>query len=87
MIKCLICKKSFKNDVEFMTHLVDKGLFPKRDHAIPEKINRKIIKDWQGKTPCFFCGGHVTHSGHGLPDGGATWEISCDKCGYLYDED
>lgn len=71
-MKCMVCNQEFKDTVEFFNHLWDNG-FVRTDHA----------HNWQQGQPCPFCGSHVTT--RGIPPDG--WEVTCDVCEFLFDED
>jgi hypothetical protein len=81
MYKCVVCKKKFEDTFE---HLEQENNAEHKNYydKILRNINDKGISDYR----C-FCGGVIQMIGGGMPDGGAWWETSCQKCGLLLDED
>lgn len=76
-MKCLICNKEFEDAYEFLRHLF---LSP----DAPDVAHDEAIKQWRYGQSCPLCGGEVrTYSGVNED----SWETSCMKCHYLYDED
>lgn len=84
-MKCIICGEEFKDgwDHVLVSTKGVVGLFPK-NKAHAEYLEK--LDDSRWGLSC-FCGGHISTYGHGSPDGDASWETTCDDCGFLYDED
>jgi len=71
MHECILCGKSFLDTYK---------------HSEVDKAHRNRFQALIPGSLC-FCGGKVEATGHGLPDGGATWEYKCGKCNFLISED
>lgn len=77
MFTCRICQKEFR----FGWDHVLKGKFSEViDDAHQEALDD--IEDNGYLEPCPFCGGNISTFGNK-----DNYEIVCDDCGYLYEED
>ena len=87
MFECNVCGEKF-NDL--FTHLSGKEqgflTFQDEQHQAYYALIMNTRKGVIYTKDC-FCGGAIVTTGHGSPDGDASWESSCTKCGNLYDED
>ena len=78
-MKCIICGKTFESIWKHLTGR-EEGLF-----VLKDEDHREYYKKVEGsryELPC-FCGGKISISSYS-PD---SWEVMCDKCGFLWDED
>jgi len=78
-MKCIICDKNFTDSWHHLFGKKD-GLarFKTKTHA---DYLREIEKS-DYTLPC-YCGGHITI----YVIGQDSWEVTCDDCGFLFDED
>lgn len=53
------------------------------------KKHKNIVEafDYINNDECCMCGGKIKRYYYGDPDDAEGWNISCEKCGFLYDED
>ena len=76
---CQVCGRSFKDGWEHVLVQSPSGFgFVPKDKAHEEWLE----KNGKHEGIC-FCGGHITMRMQGED----SWETTCDKCEFLYDED
>lgn len=78
-MKCIICKKNFKDGWE---HIFKMESWP---YQFKDKAHADYFKEIEKSNytkPC-FCGGKIINTAWGEN----SWEIYCSECGFLYDED
>jgi hypothetical protein len=88
---CKICNQEFENGWQHALTWSD----PKGEGMSTGYVDRKhaeaieeFMKDmFNREKMCPVCGGEVSRTGSASPDGDASWEIICDDCGFLFDED
>ena len=86
MNNCSVCKEDFEDGWD---HALSSGdnkhpkqgiLYPKdKEHAI---FMKKVADKLYHGEKC-FCGGTIVQYGHGED----SWETTCNKCDFLWDED